>query len=532
MSSEFFDNLEEDAIPATSNVAELTVSEISGKLKRMVEDAFGRVRVRGEIGRVSRPASGHIYMDLKDDRSVLAAVVWKGGVSKLQHRPEEGMEVIATGKLTTFPGSSKYQIIIEQIEPAGAGALMALLEERKKKLAAEGLFEPDRKQLLPYLPLTIGVITSPTGAVIRDILHRISDRFPLHVIVWPVRVQGETSGKEVAWAINGFNALETGDAVARPDVLIVARGGGSVEDLWGFNDEAVVRAAANSMIPIVSAVGHETDWTLIDLAADVRAPTPTGAAEMIVPVKADLEAHIATLTARLRKGLTRTIDGAKTSLKAASRGLPTPDSLFAVQSQRFDNASTSLARGLISAVQQKQLELQKSSGKLNIGLLKSPVDQKTQRLSFAKNRLESAISSEIQLKKRDLSSIRLGWQSLERARQQGDRNLSNAARSLHSAQTNRISALTARLEQAGRLLQSFSYDKTLERGFALLRDGEGNVITRAAQTSNGGEYHLKFADDQIDVTRTDQGKKPSSPAKPKPAPKTQAKPTDNQGSLF
>lgn len=532
MNNEFFDNLEEEPLAATSNVAELSVSEISGKLKRMVEDAFGRVRVRGEIGRVSRPASGHIYLDLKDDRAVLAAVVWKGGVSKLKHRPEEGMEVIATGKLTTFPGSSKYQIIIEQIEPAGAGALMALLEERKKKLAAEGLFEPDRKQLLPYMPLTIGVITSPTGAVIRDILHRIADRFPLHVLVWPVRVQGETSGKEVAWAINGFNGLEEGDRVARPDILIVARGGGSVEDLWGFNDEAVVRAAANSMIPIVSAVGHETDWTLIDLAADVRAPTPTGAAEMIVPVKADLEAQLATFSARLRSGLTRTIDSAKTSLRAASRGLPTPDSLFAVQSQRFDNASTSLAHGLVSAVQQKQLELQRSSGKLNIGLLKAPVEQKRQKLSFAKNRLESAVASEIQLRKKDLKAIRLGWQSLERTKTQGERNLANAARSLHSAQANRMTTLFGRLEQAGRLLNSFSYDKTLERGFTLLRDSNGKVITRAAQTKNGDGYHLEFADDKIDVTRNDQTKKSEKLAKPAAVSKQKGKKPDEQGSLF
>ncbi len=232
-----------------SNVAEFSVSEISGKLKRMVEDAFGRVRVRGEnAGVVSRPASGHIYFDLKDDRSVLAAVTWKGGVSKLAHRPEEGMEVVATGRLTTFPGSSKYQIIVEQIEPAGAGALMALLEERKKKLATEGLFAPERKQLLPFMPMVVGVITSPSGSVIRDILHRIADRFPLHVIVWPVRVQGETCGSEVANAINGFNQLEaqsaTGGKLRKPDVLIVARGGGSVEDLWGFNDEIVVRATA------------------------------------------------------------------------------------------------------------------------------------------------------------------------------------------------------------------------------------------------------------------------------------------------
>jgi exodeoxyribonuclease VII large subunit len=279
---------------ASSNVAEYSVSEISGALKRTVEDTFGHVRVRGEISGYRGPhSSGHAYFALKDDRARLEAVIWRGSMSRLRFRPEEGMEVIATGKLTTYPGSSKYQIVIEQMEPAGAGALMALLEERKQRLASEGLFDPAVKQLLPFMPRVIGVVTSPTGAVIRDIIHRIADRYPLHVIVWPVRVQGETSGPEVAAAVDGFNALLDEGNIPRPDVLIVARGGGSLEDLWGFNDEIVVRAVAASHIPVISAVGHETDWTLIDLAADIRAPTPTGAAEMAVPVKEDLLAALA-----------------------------------------------------------------------------------------------------------------------------------------------------------------------------------------------------------------------------------------------
>jgi exodeoxyribonuclease VII large subunit len=275
-----------------SNLAEYSVSELSGSIKRTVEQAFDQVRVRGEISGYRGPhSSGHAYFALKDDKARIDAVIWKGTMSRLKFRPEEGMEVIATGKVTTFPGSSKYQIVIETLEPAGAGALMALIEERKRKLGAEGLFDPARKRPLPYMPRVIGVVTSPTGAVIRDILHRISDRFPVHVIVWPVRVQGEGSGNEVAAAIDGFNAFAPGGPIARPDLLIVARGGGSLEDLWSFNDEAVVRAAANSQIPLISAVGHETDWTLIDYASDQRAPTPTGAAEMAVPVKADLEAR-------------------------------------------------------------------------------------------------------------------------------------------------------------------------------------------------------------------------------------------------
>src|SRR5690606_35410651 len=242
-------------------------------LKRTVEDAFGNVRVRSEISGYRGPhSSGHAYFALKDDRARLEAVIWKGNFTKLKFRPEEGMEVFASGKLTTYPGSSKYQIVIDNLEPAGAGALMALLEDRRKRLAAEGLFDDNRKQLLPFMPRIVGVVTSPTGAVIRDIIHRITDRFPLHVLVWPLRVQGDTSGAEVAAAINGFNALDPNGPIARPDVLIVARGGGSLEDLWGFNDEAVVRAVAASDIPVISAVGHETDWTLIDHVADVRAP--------------------------------------------------------------------------------------------------------------------------------------------------------------------------------------------------------------------------------------------------------------------
>lgn len=279
----------ETALP---NAPEYSVSEISGAVKRMVEDQFGHVRVRGEIGRVSRPASGHVYLDLKDERAVLSGVVWKGNAARLGMQPEQGLEVIATGRLTTFPGQSKYQIVIEAMEPAGAGALMALLEKRRKALAAEGLFAEERKHALPYLPGVIGVVTSPSGAVIRDILHRLRDRFPRHVLIWPVRVQGEGAAAEVAAGIRGFNALAPGGAIPRPDLLIVARGGGSVEDLWPFNEEIVVRAASESAIPLISAVGHETDTTLIDFAADWRAPTPTAAAERAVPVRADLVTQI------------------------------------------------------------------------------------------------------------------------------------------------------------------------------------------------------------------------------------------------
>src|SRR5437016_10975073 len=281
------------------NIPEWSVSELSAALKRTVEEAYGYVRVRGEISNYRGPASsGHCYFALKDEGARIDAVIWRGTFGRIKFKPEEGLEVIATGRLTTYPGRSSYQIVIDSLEPAGVGALMALLEERKKKLAAEGLFDEARKQLLPYLPDVIGVITSPTGAVIRQLLHRLADRFPRRVLVWPVRVQGDGSAEQVAAAIRGFNALPPAGRIPRPDLVIVARSGGSLEDLWSFNEESVVRAAANSMIPLISAVGHETDITLIDFAADKRAPTPTAAAEMAVPVRSELFVEVESLARR------------------------------------------------------------------------------------------------------------------------------------------------------------------------------------------------------------------------------------------
>src|SRR3954449_10277001 len=312
------------------NAPEFTVSELSSALKRTVEDAYGHVRVRGEIsGFRGAHSSGHCYFALKDESAKIEAVIWKFAHARMRFKPQEGLEVIATGKLTTYPGSSKYQIVIEALEPAGVGALMALVEERKRKLGAEGLFDEARKQLLPWLPEVIGVVTSPTGAVIRDILHRLEDRFPRHVLVWPVRVQGEGSAEQVAAAIRGFNALPEGGKIPRPDVLIVARGGGSLEDLWSFNEEIVVRAAAESMIPLISAVGHETDVTLIDFASDKRCPTPTAAAEMAVPVRADLLAQTLDFGHRTMACMTRALREASTELAGLARGLPGADELLA-----------------------------------------------------------------------------------------------------------------------------------------------------------------------------------------------------------
>src|ERR1700726_3677614 len=325
------------ATEALINAPEFTVSELSSALKRTVEDAYGHVRVRGEItGFRGAHSSGHCYFALKDENAKIEAVIWKSALYRMRFKPQEGLEVIATGKLTTYPGSSKYQIVIEAIEPAGVGALMALMEERKKKLAAEGLFDEARKQLLPWLPEVIGVVTSPTGAVIRDILHRLQDRFPRHVLVWPVRVQGEGSAEQVAAAIRGFNALPEQGRIPRPDLLIVARGGGSLEDLWSFNEEIVVRAAADSMIPLISAVGHETDVTLIDFVADKRAPTPTAAAEMAGPVKSELIARIDGLARRALACWSRGQEHRRTELRAAARALPSADALLAIPRQRLD----------------------------------------------------------------------------------------------------------------------------------------------------------------------------------------------------
>src|SRR5258708_6305606 len=284
---------------ALINAPEFTVSELSSALRRTVEDAYGHVRVRGEISGFRGPhSSGHCYFALKDDSAKIEAVIWKTAHARMRFKPQEGLEVIATGRLTTYPGSSKYPILIEALEPAGIRALMALMEERKRKLSAEGLFDEARKQLLPWLPEVIGVVTSPTGAVIRDILHRLQDRFPRRVLVWPVRVQGEGSAEQIAAAIRGFNALPEGGRIPRPDLLIVARGGGSLEDLWSFNEEIVVRAAADSMIPLISAVRPQTDITLIDLAAHQRAPAPTAAPRMAGPGRGPVVVPVTALAPR------------------------------------------------------------------------------------------------------------------------------------------------------------------------------------------------------------------------------------------
>jgi len=513
-----------------SNVAEFSVSEISFAIKRTVEDAFERVRIRGEVSGYRGPhSSGHAYFTLKDEKARIDAVIWRGAFSKLSFLPEEGLEVIASGKLTTYPGSSKYQIVIDNIEPAGAGALMALLEERRKKLAAEGLFADERKQLLPYLPRVIGVVTSPTGAVIRDILHRVNDRYPLHVIVWPVRVQGETSGAEVANAIRGFNAIDGSEGIPRPDVLIVARGGGSLEDLWGFNEEAVVRAAAESMIPLISAVGHETDWTLIDHAADRRAPTPTGAAEIAVPVRAELEATVAQLGARLQAGIGRLSERKRESLRAASRGLPAPDGLLAMPRQSFDALERRLAQGLGTNVTAKRSALQLAAGRLSPSRLSSQLDRDTRALERFERDLPRALRHVADRKREalNLRASRLTVSGIARQQRQGADQLQSLSVRLMRALDLRVSDARTRLGERARLLKTLSYEAVLERGFALVRDENDQPVKRADEVKKGAALTIEFAGrERVGVVAADG----SASAKPKPAAKPKNPP--QQGDLF
>ncbi|WP_409360864.1 exodeoxyribonuclease VII large subunit [Bartonella heixiaziensis] len=465
-----------------TNVAEFSVSEIAGALKRVVEEKFGYVRVRGEIsGYRGAHASGHAYFALKDDKARLEAVIWRGIMEKLKFPPEEGLEVIAVGKLTTYPGSSKYQIVIEALEPTGVGALMTLLENRKKKFADEGLFDEAKKKPLPYMPSIIGVVTSPTGAVIRDIIHRISDRFPLHILVWPVRVQGETSGQEVANALEGFNALPLGGVVPKPDLIIVARGGGSLEDLWGFNDEAVVRAVYESSLPVISAVGHETDWTLIDYVADWRAPTPTAAAERAVPVKLDLEVQVASLGARLRTGLARYFDFHRQKLRATLRALPTADQLFAFPRRSFDEISSRLQRALFVSYDKKRFSFHALGVRLSPRLLNVEKAQHNSREYTA--RLQRAFVRNVEKQR-------------------------------------------AQIEVASRLLRSTSYQNILERGFVLALGQENKPIKRLVQFPETGQINLRFFDGEICVSTHDNVLNRSSKMR---RIKTKQ---DDQGTLF
>jgi len=494
-------DLFEDPSPP-GNAPEFTVSELSGAVKRVIEGEFGLVRVRGEVGRVSKPASGHLYFDLKDDRSVLAAICWKGQAARLQARPEEGMEVIATGRLTTFPGQSKYQMIVEDVALAGAGALMALLEKRRATLAGEGLFDAARKQAIPFLPGVIGVVTSPSGAVIRDILHRLRDRFSRHVLIWPVAVQGANCAPEVAAAIRGFNAIAPGGPIPRPDLIIVARGGGSLEDLWGFNEEIVVRAAAESRIPLISAVGHETDTTLIDFAADRRAPTPTAAAEMAVPVRLDLAAQSEDSGARLARGLAQALAQRRQRLRDLSRALPRPETLTGTAQQRFDLWSGRLGGALAAATARKRARFDPVAALIRPQLLQQALQRRADRLAGQDQRLRGALARLIA--------------DADRRGREGQTWLAAAEARLDAAMGQTLRARTDRLEALDRTRASLGHAETLRRGFAIVR-GDGHVVTSRAGAEAATSLELEFADGRLPLA---------------PRPRRGKAPPPGQGSLF
>ncbi len=479
---------DEPPAPPRDNNPPQTVSELSFALKRTLEDRFGHVRLRGEISKVNHHASGHVYLTLKDDKAAIDGVIWKGSVRGLGVRPESGLEVIVTGKITSYPARSSYQIVIETMEAAGAGALLAQLERLKAKLAGEGLFEPGRKTPIPAFPAVVGVITSPTGAVIRDILHRISERWPCRVIVWPCVVQGDAAAAQVAAAIRGFDALTPDGPIPRPDVVIVARGGGSVEDLWAFNDEALARTVAAATIPIISAVGHETDTTLIDFVSDRRAPTPTGAAEIATPVLADLAYAVADLDRRLARAGGRILEDRRTRLRAAARGLPArPEDLLALPQQRLDHAGSRLGSALQRNVAVHERQFAAVSARLSDGLLKRAMERRHDRLTALTDRFAPAMD-----------------------------------RRLDRDQT-RLAALSRALSGLN--------PKTPKPGFARVETEDGAMIAAAAALKEGQSVRLVFADGSRRAHIDDGAASPvhaKSPAAP-PRPKA---PTPGQGDLF
>lgn len=538
------DMFEDEPAGPGGNAHEFTVSELSGAVKRTIEGEFGHIRVRAEVGRVARPRSGHLYFDLKDDRSVLAAVSWKGQVARMQVQPEEGMEVIATGRMTTFPGQSKYQLIVENVEPAGAGALMALLEKRKKMLQAEGLFAPERKRPLPYLPRVIGVVTSPSGAVIRDILHRLRDRFPTHVLIWPVAVQGQQCAPQVAKAIEGFNRIAPGGKVPRPDLLIVARGGGSIEDLWGFNEEIVARAAAASDIPLVSAVGHETDTTLIDFVSDRRAPTPTAAAELAVPVRSELLAWAADMQARLIRGQAYALTSRRQRLTDLARALPRPATLTEGARQRLDTWSDRLPNALIRGVGRRRVALSEAGGSLRPATLRARIGQERGRLSDRADRLPTALIRNTTQHRRALENWggRLQPAPLRRELDRRAEAFERLSTRFAEVAERGLTARRDRLEALDRLRETLGYRQTLARGYAVVRDGEGRVMTRRAEAEKADALAIEFADGVLGDPSTGTTA-PEPTAAPKDTPKAAPKPKKpkakaskdtppEQGSLF
>ncbi len=468
-----------------SNVPEFSVGDLAFSLKKTLEDNFGRVRVRGELSRVSIAGSGHMYSSLKDENAVIDAVCWKGVMSKLTIKPEEGLEVICTGRISTFPQRSNYQLIIESMELAGEGALLKMLEDRRKKLAAEGLFDVNRKKKIPFIPHTIGIITSPTGAVIRDILHRLNDRFPRNVMLWPVLVQGENAANQVATAIRGFQNIDQ-NGLAKPDLLIVARGGGSLEDLMPFNDEDVVRAISESAIPIISAIGHETDTTLSDFAADLRAPTPTGAAEMAVPVRSELITQILGLEQRLISSCARALNDRRNKLDAANARLGDPSRILQAQSQRLDHLN---------------------------------------------DKLRAAFSKFIDVKQRPFIACAAGLRAPQNRVTEAQKTLNRIDQQLNTLGIKLTDTRTQTIKHLGKMLEAYSFKNTLKRGYSVVRDQNGTLVTNSAILNTGDIIDIEFAqNNHVKAAIGDKAQKTKIPPK-KPSSKKTNPPVD-QGSLF
>ncbi len=513
-------DLFEDETPSGSNAPEFTVSEIAGRVRKLIEGELGWVRVRGEVGRVFRARSGHLYFDLKDDKSVLSCMTWKGQIADLGMEPEEGMEVFAEGKMTASGMQSKFGLNVQRLAVAGEGALMAMLEKRKKALAAEGLFDEGRKKRLPYLPEIIGVVTSPQGAVIRDILHRLRDRFPRKVLIWPVAVQGAQCAPEVARAIQGFNSLTPGGALPRPDVLIVARGGGSIEDLWGFNEEIVARAAAASDIPLISAVGHETDTTLIDYVADRRAPTPTAAAEMAVPVRLDLLGWVEGQHARLARAAGQGIDRRKQRLSDLARLLPRSEALLNDARQRLDLAEAGLSRGLERMVERKRARLETEAGRLRPRVLSVRLSAERERLEDRAVRLAPGLQRGVMERKARLGGLRLRGQPLLDRVNRTKTELTRMQLRQTTATEARLRRLSERLEALDRMRRSLGYTATLARGYAVVRSGD-KVVTDV-EAAQGAALEIEFRDGRVKAQAEGRSKSKGTPGNK----------ASDQGSLF
>ena len=486
------DDLFSAAANKRSNVPEMSVSELANSLKRTLEETYGRVRVRGELTGLKLASSGHLYGDFKDVDACINVVCWRSALPRLGVKPEDGLDVIITGKMTSFPKNSRYQLVIEQMELAGEGALLKLLEDRRKRLASEGLFDAARKRELPFLPETIGVVTSPSGAVIRDIIHRIEERFPRHILVWPVAVQGEGAAQQIAAAIRGFNTLPR-----KPDLLIVARGGGSLEDLMAFNDEDVVRAAAASTIPLISAVGHETDTTLIDYAADLRAPTPTGAAERAVPVRLDLLATVRRDGQRMEDAARRRLGELSARLDTARARLGDPSRLLDNRAQNLDRLGDKLLHGFERLLHARRHSL----SRLNPLHPKASLDAKAQQLTGQMAALDHAFGRLLSAKERRLASM----QPRPPSHRLGDlaRQIGQTGDRLRGAGMQYLLRLDTHLAQTGRILESLSFHNILDRGFVVVRDETGRVVTDADDAEKRDRLELEFRGERrISVRRS------------------------------